>query len=248
MVKYNSTLFFPIFWGNKDKNDIYVRTSVIVLTINIHIFFNLLFVRTSSSLHLYKDRDKDLKEKFSVGCFLVNFILYPLLFYAISTIFKKIVSYREFIYNKSCTLNDIELSKEYKLKKGKKKLKIHDIQSKTSKLLNFRSGKWSFIYFGICLVFLIFNCYFVTCFTGVYNNSIDCLFLNIFMSAIFSIIFTLSIFALSAILRRSGLDKENNKCYEVSRWLNPTYVLYGYGYEKEKEEEKWRFVWIIAKK
>ena len=236
MVKYNSTLFYPIFWGNKDKNDIYVRTSVIVLTINIHIFFNLLFVRTSSSLHLYKDRDKDLKEKFSVGCFLVNFILYPLLFYAISTIFKKIVSYREFIYNKSCTLNDIELSKEYNLKKGKKKLKIHDIQSKTSKLLNFRSGKWSFIYFGICLVFLIFNCYFVTCFTGVYNNSIDCLFLNIFMSAIFSIIFTLSIFALSALLRIMGLNKENNKYYDGSRWLNPTYVLYGY--EKEKEKEK----------
>ena len=224
MVKYNNTLVFVIPF--LDENDYYIKTTVFVLTLNIYIFFNILLMSTSSSLHLYKDKDKDLEDNRGKYRF-INIFIYPILFYIFSSFFKKCTSIREFRYDKINEAVDIENNNN--LTEGERILQLHELKTEASKLIKFKEGIFPIICFVICLTFLIFNCCLVTFFCSVYNNSIDCLFLNIFVSFVGALFITLFIFFLSSLLRYISLHKINNCAnivYDISRCLNPTYVMY----------------------
>jgi hypothetical protein len=240
MIKYNNTLAFVFYLcDEKDKNDYFIRTIVFVLTFNIYIFFNILFMFNTSSLHLYIDKDIDLIEKNKGAFKFVNLFLCPILFYLLSSVFKFLTSIREFMYDKLNESYEIKANRNLKL--GVKILKIHDIKTEISKLIN-SNNKIVNKYFIGTLIFLIFNCCLVTCFCSIYDNSIDCLVLNIFMSLLLEIIITLSLFALSSLLRyiaiqmgkipelqaSTEVEKQVNakEIYNASRFLNPTYIMY----------------------
>ena len=240
MIQYNNTLAFVFYFcDKKDKNDYFVRTVVFVLTFNIYIFFNILFMFNTSSLHLYIDKDIDLIEKNKGAFKFVNLFLCPILFYLLSSVFKFLTSIREFMYDKLNESHEIKANRNLKL--GVKILKIHDIKTEISKLIN-SNNKIVNKYFIGTLIFLIFNCCLVTCFCSIYDNSIDCLVLNIFMSLLLEIIITLSLFALSSLLRYIAIQKGKipdlhastevekqvnaKEIYNASRFLNPTYIMY----------------------
>ena len=252
MIKYNSTLAFmfyyfkeiakndkgqkreahPKYEGIKMDNDIFIRSSVFVLTFNVYIFFNILLMFNSSSLHLYLHKDKDLNEKYRGVFFFINLFLYPILFYILSSVFKRITSIREFIFDKIYECQVIKSDKDYKGKKNepKKNLKLHEIKTEVSKYLNQKKGIRSILFLVGSSIFVLFNCYLVTCFCSVYNNSIFCLIVNIIMSVLFGFILTLILFALSSFLRYKSIKISYEIFYNISRWLNPTYVMYKNNY------------------
>ena len=102
---------------------------------------------------------------------------------------------------------------------------MHDIITDISKFKN-NKEQWAFyVFIGGCL-FLLFNWYFVTCFCGIFENSQDCLIINIVMSIIFSSIFSLALIILSSYLRKYGLTKKNKTIYNISLFLNPILHIY----------------------
>ena len=66
----------------------------------------------------------------------------------------------------------------------------------------------------------------MTCFLGIYENSYDCLILNVFVSLIFTLIFTLIIFIISSTLRYFGKTLKLSLCFNISQLLNPIYNFY----------------------
>ena len=186
----------------------------------------------SSSLHLYLHKDKDLNEKNRGIFFFINLFLYPILLYILSSVFKRIISIREFIFDKIYESEVIKSDKDYKGKKneGKKSLKLHNIKTEISKYLNQKKGICSILFLVCGSIFILFNCYLVTCFCSVYNNSISCLCVNIIMSVLSGFILTLVLFAISSFLRYMSIKISNENLYNISRWLNPTYMMYKKNY------------------
>lgn len=228
MIKNNNTILFVILC---DNNNFFIKASVIILSFNLYIFINILFMFNSSSLHLYIDRDYDLKEKLEAKYFFIN-IMIPFLIYIPTCIFKKIISIKEFMYDISYKLHKNENNEKLK-ENGYNSIKkdLEFFISKTEK-----HSKWLFI---VGIIFLFFNWYFVTCFCGIYENSIDCLILNIFVSLIFSLIFSLGLFIFSSGLRFYGISNKNILIYYISALFNPTYLMYGNKIlEKVKNQEE----------
>ena len=217
LIKNNSTLLF-IFLCN--ENDIFSKVSLAIISLNLYIFINILLMYDSSALHLYKDRDFYLKEKLE-GKYLVINIIIPFFLYIPTCIIKKLTSRKEFMIDRSYEKEII--MQEYK--GGKKILEKHDLKTKVSKFIN-HMREWTDLLFKIGLVILIINLYVVTCFCGIYSNSFDCLFLNTFMSLIFSLILTLVIFAVSAGLRLYSIRNNSDTAFCFSLALNPLYHMY----------------------
>ena len=73
MILNNCTFIFPF----RDKNDIFIRISVPLITLNFYIFVNITIMLNLSSLHLYRRKNK---EEFKPLSFFVN-ILIPFIFF-----------------------------------------------------------------------------------------------------------------------------------------------------------------------
>ena len=224
MIKNNNTIVFIFF---KNENDIFTRVSVAILTLSFYIFLNTFFMFNSSSLHLLRDKDNDLQEK-TKGNYLFLNILVPSLLYIATTQLKKWTSIVEFINDKNYQHKKL---KDKKLKKGRKKfegqilIRIHDIITDTSKFKNEKEDQAFKLFIG-GIIFLIFNWYYITCFLGIYENSYDCLILNIFVSLIFTLVFTSFIFFISSVLRYFGKALKNKFLFSFSQFLNPIYIFY----------------------
>ena len=220
MIMNNNIIFFGIPFI--DENDLFTKASVLILTLNLYIFLNIIFMFNSSSLHLYIGHI--FQEKFEKKYFYIN-ILIPFLLYIPALVFKKLTSLREILINKE---EEIETIKENKDKKKftKRILNLHDINTKISQFKNSLDikAKWIFIGGGI---FLLFNWFLTISFCGIYNNSIRCLALHTFISILFTIIIWSLLFLVSTIFRKLGISKRNQLLYNISAILNPTYLLYG---------------------
>ena len=198
MIKNNNTIFFVIF---KKENDLFALVSVIILSLNFYIFINAFLMFNSSSLHLFIDQDTDLEEK-TKGKYIFLNILVPSLLYYVTSKIKKRTSIKEFICDKNYQYEKV--FNDPKIKDGEKNIRIHDLITDVSKFKNEKEQDTNTVLlYGI--IFLIFNWYFITCFLGIYENSYDCLILNVFISLIFTLIFTLIVFVFSSILRYLGI-------------------------------------------
>jgi len=172
------------------------------------------------SLHLYKDRDKYLHETMDGKSFIIMNLILPLIVYICVLFIRRSISIKEFLQYQRYKLGQI--GKKDKI--GPEEiLKLHALQTDISKFKNKNQyiEKW---YIIIGLIFLAFNWYLTSCFCGIYENSIDCLTMNVFMSMIFCIIFTLVFFLISSFIR---IWFKNRELFKISRWLNPTYLLFG---------------------
>ena len=220
MIKNNSTILFA---NPFDKNDLYTKASVIILTLSFFLFINLLLMFDSSILHLYTDRDPILKEKFNVKYFIINTLI-PFLFYIpISSFLKQNTSIKEFIYYKNFQVSQIEGNAN--LREGQKSLEFHDITTDNSKFKNEKEDSAKLLFIGGC-IFLLFNWYAVTCFCGIYENSEDCLIINTVVSIISSIILSIILFIISASLRSYSLSNKKKIIYYISSFLNPIFYMY----------------------
>ena len=219
MIKNNNTIFFIIF---KKQNDLFALVSVIILSLNIYIFLNTFLMFNSSSLHLFIDQDTDLKEKTKGKYFFLN-ILIPSLLYYITSIIKKMTSIKEFIYDKIYQFEKV--SNNGKLNKGEKNIRMHDLITDVSKFKNKKEKDAKKVFLS-GIIFLIINWYFITCFLGIYENSYDCLILNVFISLIFTLIFTLIVFIISSILRYLGIKLQSERLFDISLFLNPINNFY----------------------
>jgi hypothetical protein len=175
---------------------------------------------TNSSLHLYKDRDKYLHESLSGKKFLSMNILLPLIAYICVLSIRKAISVKEFLKQKEY---ELFLIRKSSVKWPNKILKLHALQTSISKCKN-KNIKHIKIYFYVGLVFLLFTWYLTTCFCGIYENSVDCLIVNIILSIIFALILTLTLFFISSLLR---VCCENKNAFAISTLFNPTKLLFG---------------------
>ena len=219
MIKNNNTIFFVIF---KKENDLFALVSVIILSLNFYIFINAFLMFNSSSLHLFIDQDTDLEEK-TKGKYIFLNILVPSLLYYVTSKIKKRTSIKEFICDKNYQYEKV--FNDPKIKDGEKNIRIHDLITDVSKFKNEKEQDTNTVLlYGI--IFLIFNWYFITCFLGIYENSYDCLILNVFISLIFTLIFTLIVFVFSSILRYLGIKLDKSLLFRISQFLNPIHNFY----------------------
>ena len=225
MIKNNNTLFF-LFYCKDSENDLFTRISVIILSLNFYIIFNAFLMFNSSSQHLYLDRDLDLHEKFEGKYFILN-ILIPSLLYLFTLHIRKLTSIDEFYYDKHNQYYEFDenKNKNKKLKDGEINIAKHDILTDISKFKNKKEKTaWKLVLYGS--LFLFISWYYISCFLGIYDNSLDCLIMNILLSLFFTLIFTLIIFTISTTLKLYARKKENEFCFNVSQKLNPIYLFY----------------------
>ena len=147
-------------------------------------------------------------------------ILLPFIVYICLLIIRKSISVKEFLKQKEYELDLIGKLPDI----GPKEiLKLHALQTSISIFRN-KNIKRIKIYFYVGLVFLLFTWYLTTCFCGIYENSVDCLIVNIILSIIFALILTLTLFFISSLLR---VCCENKNAFAISTLFNPTKLLFG---------------------
>ena len=180
---------------------------------------------TNSSLHLFKDRDKYLHESLSGKIFVGINILLPLIVYLCSLGIRRLISVKEFLQKKNNEFLDLvaKYPPHKKTISPQDILKIHALHTDISKLKNTNKTISNyFVVFGS--IFLLFVWYLTACFCGIYENSLDCLIINIIISIIFAFILTLTMFFISSLLMNLCKSKKGT---DFSKYLNPTILLYG---------------------
>ena len=203
-------------------NDLFTKAAVVILPFNMFILLNIVIMINSSSLHLYLG--KDINDKFETKYMIINFI-FPFISYYLSGYIQSLLSIREFFLDQ---YENIEMIlKKYK-KKEMRILRLHNVETEISKFKNkLKSNTEKIFKFG--LLFLFLNWYYITCFGGIYNHSLDCLILNTFLSIIFALFVSMIIYALSAYIRKSSLNENslfhNKKFYNISKKLNPIFCF-----------------------
>ena len=241
MISHNDTIYFVIRCN--DKNDNYIKITVCILSVYLYIFVNLLIMVKGPSLHLYLRKDKG---KFSFLSLLVNFLLPYIIFYFSILKLKNDLSIEEFLndkyyqlYNillkytnlkKSLNKNNIKKKYEIALKEKEETIKyrikneligeIHNLEAEISKKLNeYQKEKQKLFWGGLILILL--SWYYMICFLGIYENSYDCLFMNLFMSVVSSFIVSIIVYLISTSFRKYAIEKKNGFMFKISEYFNP---------------------------
>ena len=231
LIKNNNTLFYIFLC---DYNDLFAKGSVLILAISFYLFINIIIMLDSSLLHLYTGRDESFGERLKGSSLAINIFIPPLM-YIFTSLVKKRVSLKEFIYDKMNELR--EITEEKKIDERKKIIRIHDIKTDISKFRNVVNNNTTII-FVVGLIFLIVNWYVSTCFCGIYENSVSCLITNTLMSIFFSIILTTILFIVSAFCRYLAIKKGYESAFCLHTILNPSYLLYANEYRKKSKEKE----------
>jgi len=187
------------------------------------------------SLHLYRRKDHG---KFSFSSFLANFFLPYIIFYISILKLKKDLSVKEFIDEIYYKLYKFLYENHKKLDKrmivNEVHLLIHNLKTEKSKKKNeHQEGMKRLLIGGLILILL--NWYYMSCFLGIYVNSLDCLVVNLVLSVIYSLLVSFLVYLLSVSLRKCALSKEGDKAEEscikrfiffISELFNPQYKYF----------------------
>ena len=217
----NGIIFFLICCG---KTDILSRTTLLLLTISLYLFVNVMIMDTNAVLNLYTQKNKE-KIIFNALC---SNIFYPLLTYLITYTIKRKISVNDFFVNQYYKLYRIlYLFSKGEITLAKKNLGLHNIEAKISIRKNKAKNRLLFL-LGVGFIFLGFNFYLVSSFCGIYENSEDCVIWNTVVSIIFSFIVSRVLFIISASLRLCSLreGKKSKFWFIISCILNPYYLSY----------------------
>ena len=228
----NNSIIFFLFIGG--ENDIFIRMSLLLLTISLYIFVNIAIMDTNASLNLYTQKNK---EKISFAKAFCPNIFYPLSTYLITYTIKRKISVNEFFIDQKYQFYKIlYLHDKKQINEVQKDLGLHNIEAKIS----IRKNKAEFrlcllIVFGS--IFLALNFYLVSSFCGIYEHSVDCVIWNTVVSIIFSFIISRIIFLISLSMRQYSLKKgKENKClFRLSCLFNPYYMSYVKCCKKKKK-------------
>ena len=258
IIKYNSTIFFILdicnICNQNSKNDNFTIIAIIILSINLFIFYNIATEFDLSTLHYFYHTDDNLDTngitKFLF--FLVICLYIPIYF------LKYWLSRREFLWHAKRKIDMILTGNAQS--KSRIVINLHTIKSQVNIYKN-KKEKYAENIYKWGTIFLLFNLYLVACFLGIYNNSYWCLILNVLVTMAILFVFMLGVFFLSALLRccsrvnpddydnnqnddnDNDLDEEHQKkccdcfqelCtynwryifYKISQLLNPAYYIY----------------------
>ena len=229
----NNSIILFLFKGG--ENDIFIRMSLLLLTISLYIFVNVAIMDTNAALNLYTQKNK---ENIIANALCPN-MFYPLSTYLITYTIKRKISVNEFF-------NDIKYQfyrvlyyhdKKY-ISEERKDTELHNIEAKISLREIKAECRLSFLII-IGTIFLGINFYLVSSFCGIYEHSVDCLIWNTVVSIIFSYIVSRVLFLISACIRKYSLKKgKQSKClFIISCLLNPYYMSYLKCCKKKKKYE-----------
>jgi hypothetical protein len=123
---------------------------------------------------------------------------------------------------------------------------IHNLETEISKKKNdHQKGMMRILIGGLILIFI--NWYYMCCFLGIYENSYDCLAVNLVLSILYSLLVSLLVYLLSVSLRKCVIPKEEKekkeeiektkeKCnikmfmkeriFDISELFNPQYKYF----------------------
>ena len=217
----NGIIFFLFSCG---KTDILSRTALLLLTISLYLFVNVMIMDTNAVLNLYTQKNKE-KIIFNALC---SNIFYPLLTYLITYTIKRKISVNDFFVNQYYKLYRIlYLFSKGEITLAKKNLELHNIEAKISIRKN-KAKNRLLLLLVVGFIFLGFNFYLVSSFCGIYENSEDCVIWNTVVSIIFSFIVSRVLFIISASLRLCSLreGKKSKFWFIISCILNPYYLSY----------------------
>ena len=212
-------------------DDYFTKAALVILFFNLFLFLNIVIMINLSSLHFYIG--KDINDKTEIKYIIIK-IIFPFINFYLSGKIQSLLSIREFFLDQYGNIEMILI--KYKNKKGMKILRLHNVETEISKYKTEMksNAKWVF---GIGLILLFLNWYYITCFGGIYNHSFDCLSLHTFISILFAFIVSIILYALSACIRKRSLNKNslfhNKFFYNFSKKLNP--ILF---YRKKSKLQK----------
>ena len=206
VIKNNSTIYYAFI--DTKENDIFIRFSTLILCISFYICLNVFLVFNMDMVRLYTNYRSDC---FSLYIFIPCLVSVPVI------IIKKYMSMKDFY-------KPLDLEELKKNKKDLTELK-HQFGLEISKCLKDKSFQKAAYIHGICgLFFLIFNCFLVTAFCGIYPNTVSKLALNTFVSIIGSCVLISLFYLLGVILRKMSIEKESEILYNISRLFNPLHL------------------------
>ena len=218
----NNSIFLFLFRGG--ENDIFIRMSLLILTISLYIFVNVAIMDTNAALNLYTQKNK---ENIIANALCSN-IFYPLSTYLITYTIKRKISVNEFFNDIKYQFYRVLYYHDQKyISEERKDTELHNIEAKIS-LHQIKSECRLCLLILIGSFFLGINFYLVTSFCGIYEHSVDCVIWNTVVSIIFSYIVSRVLFIISACIRRYSLRKgKQSKClFRISCLLNPYYMSY----------------------
>ena len=183
MVSENTALF-SLVCSKYDKNDFFIKHSVLIISISFYISINIVFQINTSTLHLFLTPD----EKF--GAYIPGWfynILPNIFAYLLIHFFKDSLSLREFYLEEYERIDHIShnlIIRKYQFHEWeiKKKYEITRIKKFRNNLAN---NIRLTIIFG--LIILSIDLYYITVFFSVYENSFWCVVVNILMSILIHI-------------------------------------------------------------
>ena len=100
------------------------------------------------------------------------------------------------------------------------RLRFHNIESKISKKKNEHQRGMKRIFIGGSILILL-NWYYMCCFLGIYENSYDCLAMNLVMSVFSSIMVSFAVYLISISFRRCAIVKKRECLFSISEFFNP---------------------------
>jgi len=214
----HSTLFFILPWfliTKRDADGYFVKLIVLILYITLFMTFNMLTEFDLSHLHLYIHRWNEETDS-SVAKFVNIFLPFIILYIPIAWI-KKALSMSVFCMEEEEKIN---LYKDlYKNNPGKLQIKIHQEKSNIKKFRNNKETNSKLV----CLLgglLLFFNWYLATSFCGVYNNSFDCIVVNVLYSILYTIVFSFILHLVSTIIKYFDWKCCNHVKFCISNFIN----------------------------
>ena len=220
----HSTLFFIFPWFLFTKNDAdgyFVKLVVLVLYIALFMTFNMLTEFDLRHLHLYIHRWNEETDS-SVAKFVNIFLPFIILYIPIAWI-KKALSITVFCLQENAKIEDYE--EKYKRRApGKYQIKCQQEKSNIKKFRNnMETNSRLVLILGGLLLF--FNWYLATSFCGVYNNSFDCIVVNVLYSILYTKIFSVILHLLSTIIKYFDWKNCNKIKFFISDFINCKFLV-----------------------
>ena len=220
----HSTLFFIFPWflfTKKDADGYFVKLVVLVLYIALFMTFNMLTEFDLRHLHLYIHRWNEETDS-SVAKFVNIFLPFIILYIPIAWI-KKALSMTVFCIQEEIKIDNY--NKEYKRRvPGKYQIKIQQEKSNIKKFRNnLETNSRLVLILGGLLLF--FNWYLATSFCGVYNNSFDCIVVNVLYSILYTKIFSVILHLVSTIIKYFDLKICNKIKFYIADFINCKFLV-----------------------
>ena len=145
--------------------------------------------------------------------FLVNILLSLLIINPIIILIRKYFTLKNIIYE---VINFYKENKE-------KEIIIDELRKKIDDYFTKKYSSRAIILYGVFgLIFLIFNCFFVICFCGIYPNSVvKLLLINTPLCILFTSCFTAIFYLIGILLRFKSIETHNESMYNISRLFFP---------------------------